>query len=147
MNSFNREQYLKQLRMYYPGDRNDTEQFLEEMSDSLDCYLKEHPSATTMEIFHHFGHPKELEEQYEEAVAAQHKEHKKKFFKTVIIAIFAACLLILGAFILHSCEILNEVNGHSEVILKEEEAKDAKPDNYSRTKNVPSDEPRVHIIE
>lgn len=34
MNSFNREQYLKQLRMYYSGDRNDTEQFLEEMSDS-----------------------------------------------------------------------------------------------------------------
>ena len=50
MNSFNREQYLKQLRMYYSGDRNDTEQFLEEMSDSLDCYLKEHPSATTVEI-------------------------------------------------------------------------------------------------
>ena len=136
MNSFNREQYLKQLRMYYSGDRNDTEQFLEEMSDSLDCYLKEHPSATTAEIFQHFGHPKELEEQYEEAVAAQHLEHKKQFFKTVIIAIFAACLLILGAFILHSCEMLNE-----------EEAKDAKPDNYSRTKNVPSDEPRVHIIE
>lgn len=113
MNSFNREQYLKQLRMYYSGDRNDTEQFLEEMSDSLDCYLKEHPSATTAEIFHHFGHPKELEEQYEEAVSAQHREHKKQFFKTVIIAIFAACLLILGAFILHSCEILNEVNGHA----------------------------------
>lgn len=109
MNSFNREQYLKQLRMYYSGDRNDTEQFLEEMSDSLDCYLKEHPSATTVEIFHHFGHPKELEEQYEEAVAAQHREHKKQFSKTVIIAIFAACLLIWGAFILHSCEILNEV--------------------------------------
>ena len=65
----------------------------------------------------------------------------------MIIAIFAACLLIWGAFILHSCEILNEVNGHSEVILKEEKAKDAKPDNYSRTKNVPSDKPRVHLIE
>ena len=54
MNSFNREQYLKQLRMYYSGDRNDTEQFLEEMSDSLDCYLKEHPSATAAEIFSSF---------------------------------------------------------------------------------------------
>lgn len=146
MNSFNREQYLKQLRMYYSGDRNDTEQFLEEMSDSLDCYLKEHPSATTMEIFHHFGHPKELEEQYEEAVAAQHKEHKKKFFKTVIIAIFAACLLILGAFILHSCEILNEVNGHSEVILKEKEIKNEKPDNPSPSIILPSDKPQIRII-
>lgn len=147
MNSFNREQYLKQLRMYYSGDRNDTEQFLEEMSDSLDCYLKEHPSATTMEIFHHFGHPKELEEQYEEAVAVQHKEHKKKFFKTVIIAIFAACLLILGAFILHSCEILNEVNGHSEVILKEKEIKNEKPDNPSPSIILPSDKPQIRIID
>lgn len=147
MNSFNREQYLKQLRMYYSGDRNDTEQFLEEMSDSLDCYLKEHPSATTVEIFHHFGHPKELEEQYEEAVAAQHREHKKKFFKTVIIAIFAACLLIMGAFILHSCEILNEVNGHSEVIIKEKEIKNEKPDNPSPSIILPSDNPQIRIID
>ena len=147
MNSFNREQYLKQLRMYYSGDRNDTEQFLEEMSDSLDCYLKEHPSATTVEIFHHFGHPKELEEQYEEAVAAQHREHKKKFFKTVIIAIFAACLLILGAFILHSREILNEVNGHSEVIIKEKEIKNEKPDNPSPSIILPSDNPQIRIID
>mgnify|MGYP000914956296 FL=1 len=147
MNAFNREQYLKQLRMYYSGDRNDTEQFLEEMSDSLDCYLKEHPSATTVEIFHHFGHPKELEEQYEEAVAAQHKEHKKQFSKTVIIAIFAACLLILGAFILHSCEILNEVNGHSEVILKEKEIKNEKPDNPSPSIILPSDNPQIRIID
>lgn len=147
MNSFNREQYLKQLRMYYSGDRNNTEQFLEEMSDSLDCYLKEHPSATTVEIFHHFGHPKELEEQYEEAVAAQHREHKKKFFKTVIIAIFAACLLILGAFILHSCEILNEVNGHSEVIIKEKEIKNEKPDNPSPSIILPSDNPQIRIID
>lgn len=147
MNSFNREQYLKQLRMYYSGDRNDTEQFLEEMSDSLDCYLKEHPSATTAEIFHHFGHPKELEEQYEEAVAAQHREHKKQFSKTVIIAIFAACLLILGAFILHSCEILNEVNGHSEVIIKEKEIKNEKPDNPSPSIILPSDNPQIRIID
>ncbi len=147
MNSFNREQYLKQLRMYYSGDRNDTEQFLEEMSDSLDCYLKEHPSATTVEIFHHFGHPKELEEQYEEAVAAQHREHKKQFSKTVIIAIFAACLLILGAFILHSCEMLNEVNGHAEVIIKEKEIKNEKPDNPSPSIILPSDNPQIRIID
>ena len=147
MNSFNREQYLKQLRMYYSGDRNDTEQFLEEMSDSLDCYLKEHPSATTVEIFHHFGHPKELEELYEEAVAAQHREHKKQFSKTVIIAIFAACLLILGAFILHSCEILNEVNGHAEVIIKEKEIKNEKPDNPSPSIILPSDNPQIRIID
>lgn len=147
MNSFNREQYLKQLRMYYSGDRNDTEQFLEEMSDSLDCYLKEHPSATTAEIFHHFGHPKELEEQYEEAVAAQLREHKKQFSKTVIIAIFAACLLILGAFILHSCEILNEVNGHAEVIIKEKEIKNEKPDNPSPSIILPSDNPQIRIID
>lgn len=147
MNSFNREQYLKQLRIYYSGDRNDTEQFLEEMSDSLDCYLKEHPSATTVEIFHHFGHPKELEEQYEEAVAAQHREHKKQFSKTVIIAIFAACLLILGAFILHSCEMLNEVNGHAEVIIKEKEIKNEKPDNPSPSIILPSDNPQIRIID
>lgn len=41
MDSFDREQYLQQLREYYSGDRDRIDQFLEDMSDSLDCYLKE----------------------------------------------------------------------------------------------------------
>ena len=45
MDSFDREQYLQQLREYYSGDRDRIDQFLEDMSDSLDCYLKEHPDA------------------------------------------------------------------------------------------------------
>ena len=56
MDSFDREHYLKELRMYYSGDRDDIEKFLEEMSESLDCYLEANPSATTAEIFKHFGH-------------------------------------------------------------------------------------------
>lgn len=43
MDSFDREQYLKELRMYYSGDRDDIEKFLEEMSESLDCYLEANP--------------------------------------------------------------------------------------------------------
>lgn len=120
MNSFDREQYLKQLRMYYSGDRDDTEQFLEDMSDSLDCYLEEHPSATVAEIFQHFGHPKELEEQYEEAILMQRSRKKRFFTKILISMIFISCILVLGAFIIHSHNVMVEVNGHANIILKEE---------------------------
>lgn len=47
MDSFDREQYLQQLREYYSGDRDRIDQFLEDMSDSLDCYLKELLSERT----------------------------------------------------------------------------------------------------
>lgn len=119
MNSFNREQYLKQLRMYYSGDRNDMEQFLEDMSDSLDCYLEEHPSATPAEIFQHFGHPKELEEQYEKAVSKRRSKLKRILSKLMIILICLACISALIAFFIHSRDFIAEVNGHADVILKE----------------------------
>ena len=124
MNSFNREQYLKQLRMYYSGDRDDTEQFLEDMSDSLDCYLEEHPSATVAEIFQHFGHPKELEEQYEEAILMQRSRKKQLLLKTLIIIICTVSILILGAFIIHSHQIMTEVNGHAKIILEDSSSED-----------------------
>lgn len=40
MDSFDREQYLQQLREYYSGDRDRIDQFLEDMSDSLWSYVK-----------------------------------------------------------------------------------------------------------
>lgn len=52
MDSFDREQYLQQLREYYSGDRDRIDQFLEDMSDSLDCYLKEHPAADAQRSMH-----------------------------------------------------------------------------------------------
>lgn len=142
MNSFDREQYLKQLRMYYSGDRDDTEQFLEDMSDSLDCYLEEHPSATVAEIFQHFGHPKELEEQYEEAILMQRSRKKRFFTKILISMIFISCILVLGAFIIHGHHIITEVNGHANIILEEET-----PSNSGPPVNTSSPNPQFHIIE
>lgn len=120
MNSFDREEYLEQLRMYYSGDRDDTEQFLEDMRDSLDCYLKDHPSATSAEIFQYFGHPKELQEQYEDAVIRHQSKRKQIFSRILIILICAVCFMALGAFIIHTRHLLTEVNGHADVILEED---------------------------
>lgn len=142
MNSFNREQYLKQLRMYYSGDRNNVEQFLEDMSDSLDCYLEEHPSATPVEIFQHFGHPKELEEQYEEAVYNQHSRRKKYFRKLLIILICVTCLGSLGIFFMRAHHLLNEVNGHADIILEESDS-----DSSAIPAKSPSPDPGFHLKE
>ena len=120
MNSFDREEYLEQLRMYYSGDRDDTEQFLEDMRDSLDCYLKDHPSATSAEIFQYFGHPKELQEQYEDAVIRHQSKRKQIFSRILIILICAVCFMALGAFIIHCRHLLTEINGHADVILEED---------------------------
>lgn len=141
MNSFDREQYLKQLRMYYSGDRDDTEQFLEDMSDSLDCYLEEHPSATVAEIFQHFGHPKELEEQYEEAILMQRSRKKQHFKKILIILVFSVCLWVLGAFIVRTHHLITEVNGHANIILEESD-----PDTSYSPDVSPSPNSGFHIL-
>lgn len=142
MNSFDREQYLKQLRMYYAGDRDDIEQFLEDMSDSLDCYLKDYPSATVAEIFRHFGHPKELQEQYEEAVYKQHSRRKKHFKRWLIILICMTCLGSLGAFFMRAHHLLKEVNGHANIILEESD-----PDSSAIPTKSPSPGPGFHLKE
>lgn len=141
MNSFDREEYLEQLRMYYSGDRDDTEQFLEDMRDSLDCYLKDHPSATPAEIFQYFGHPKELQEQYEDAIIRRQSKRKQIFSRILIILICAVCFMALGAFIIHSRHVLNEVNGHADVILEEY------PEVPNSSGTTPSPKPKYHIIE
>lgn len=141
MNSFDREEYLEQLRMYYSGDRDDTEQFLEDMRDSLDCYLKDHPSATPAEIFQYFGHPKELQEQYEDAIIRRQSKRKQIFSRILIILICAVSFMALGAFIIHSRHVLNEVNGHADVILKEY------PEVPAPSDITLSPKPDVHIIE
>lgn len=141
MNSFDREEYLEQLRMYYSGDRDDTEQFLEDMRDSLDCYLKDHPSATPAEIFQYFGHPKELQEQYENAIIRRQSKRKQIFSRILIVLICAVCLMALGAFIIHSRHVLNEVNGHADVILEEY------PEVPNSSDTTPSPKPKYHIIE
>lgn len=141
MNSFDREKYLEQLRMYYSGDRDDTEQFLEDMRDSLDCYLKDHPSATPAEIFQYFGHPKELQEQYEDAIIRRQSKRKQIFSRILIILICAVCFMALGAFIIHSRHVLNEVNGHADVILEEDDF------NIPGSSDVTSSpEPDYHVI-
>lgn len=141
MNSFDREQYLKQLRMYYAGDRDDIEQFLEDMSDSLDCYLKDYPSATVAEIFRHFGHPKELQEQYEEAVYKQHSRRKKLLLRILTVLVCTACILIFGAFVIHSHNVFIEVHGHANIFLEE-----ADPDN-TIAPTTPSSNSFFHIKE
>ena len=77
MDSFDREQYLQQLREYYSGDRDRIDQFLEDMSDSLDCYLKEHPAADASEIYARFGDPEELKKQQELVRSESHTQRKK----------------------------------------------------------------------
>lgn len=117
MDSFNREQYLEQLRMYYSGDRDDTEKFLEEMGESLDCYLETNPAATTAEIFKHFGHPRELQEQYEQSLWVQHHQKERTGIRVAIVVICAACLLLLTDFLIYSYDKFREVNGHGEITL------------------------------
>lgn len=78
MDSFDREQYLQQLREYYSGDRDRIDQFLEDMSDSLDCYLKEHPAADASEIYARFGDPEELKKQQELVRSESHTQTEKK---------------------------------------------------------------------
>ena len=118
MNAFDREQYLKQLRMYYSGDRESTEQFLEDMSDSLDCYLMEHPSASAIEIFAHFGHPRELMDNYENALQKQYAKRKKYCFRIVAILICSLFVIAVGIFLVYGHRQLTEVNGHGEIKLE-----------------------------
>lgn len=118
MNAFDREQYLKQLRMYYSGDRESTEQFLEDMSDSLDCYLMEHPSASAIEIFAHFGHPRELMDNYEDALQKQYAKRKKYCFRIVAILICSLFVIAVGIFLVYGHRQLTEVNGHGEIKLE-----------------------------
>ncbi len=121
MDSFDREQYLKELRMYYSGDRDDIEKFLEEVSESLDCYLEANPSATTAEIFKHFGHPRELQRQYEQAIW---KHYQKRKQDRIRIAIVMACIIsvtILGFFIFYKSGFFIEANGYGVETLRETE--------------------------
>lgn len=119
MDSFNREQYLEQLRMYYSGDRDDLEKFLEEMGESLDCYLETNPSATTAEIFKHFGHPRELQEQYEQSLWVQHHQKERIGIRVAIVVVCVTCLLFLVDFLIYSYDKFREVNGHADVIFEE----------------------------
>lgn len=81
MDSFDREQYLQQLREYYSGDRDRIDQFLEDMSDSLDCYLKEHPAADAPEIYARFGDPEELKKQQELVRSESHAQRKRNVIR------------------------------------------------------------------
>jgi hypothetical protein len=100
MESFDRELYLKQLEMYYSGDSDCLEQFLLDMSDSLDCYLEEHPAAAAEDIYHHFGHPEELRAEYEAAKQQcqlhQKQNTKRKVFLLCFVASLAAGILCLA---------------------------------------------------
>lgn len=112
MDSFNREQYLQQLREYYSGDRDRIDQFLEDMSDSLDCYLKEHPAADASEIYARFGDPEELKKQQELARSESHAQRKRNVIRIAVTAICAVSILALGVFIGLGWHQWNESNGH-----------------------------------
>lgn len=145
MNAFDREQYLKQLRMYYSGDRESTEQFLEDMSDSLDCYLMEHPSASAIEIFAHFGHPRELMDNYKDAMQKQYAKRKKYCFRIAAILICSLFVIAVGIFLAFGHRQLTEANGHGEITLETYtiDTTDA-PINSSDT---PSSKPHIRISE
>lgn len=145
MNAFNREQYLKQLRMYYSGDRESTEQFLEDMSDSLDCYLMEHPSASAIEIFAHFGHPRELMDNYEDALQKQYAKRKKYCFRIAAILICSLFVIAVGIFLAYGHRQLTEVNGHGEIKLETYTIDTTDAPNISS--DTPSSNPYVHISE
>jgi hypothetical protein len=99
MESFDRELYLEQLRMYYSGDRDSLEQFIMDMTDSLDCYLEEHPTASTKDIYQHFAHPEELRAECE-TVRQQRRWHRRRnrqyqlshFCLVFFVLIIAFCL-------------------------------------------------------
>jgi hypothetical protein len=102
MESFDREQYLEQLRVYYSGDRDSLEQFLLDMGDSLDCYLEEYPNASAEEIYQRFGHPEEFRAAYE-AGKQECRLHRKDILKrirnTVLLVVgvlFLVCVLYYG---------------------------------------------------
>lgn len=99
MDSFDREQYLQQLREYYSGDRDRIDQFLEDMSDSLDCYLKEHPAADASEIYARFGDPEELKKQQELVRSESHAQRKRNVIRIAVAAICAVSILALGIFV------------------------------------------------
>lgn len=99
MDSFDREQYLQQLREYYSGDRDRIDQFLEDMSDSLDCYLKEHPAADASEIYARFGDPEELKKQQELMRSESHAQRKRNVIRIAVAAICAVSILALGIFV------------------------------------------------
>lgn len=145
MNAFDREQYLKQLRMYYSGDRESTEQFLEDMSDSLDCYLMEHPSASAIEIFAHFGHPRELMDNYEDALQKQYAKRKKYCFRIAAILICSLFVIAVGIFLVYGHRQLTEVNGHGEIKLETYTIDTTDAPNISS--DTPSSNPYVRISE
>lgn len=117
MKSFDPEQYLEQLRKYYSGDRENLDQFLQDMNDSLNCYLQEHPNAEREEIYQHFGHPDELRENYEATRQEQKLKKRKRAKLLLIAALVLAAVLGLGSSICWGYQQIIDANGHDEIKL------------------------------
>lgn len=125
MDSFDREQYLQQLREYYSGDRDRIDQFLEDMSDSLDCYLKEHPAADASEIYARFGDPEELKKQQELVRSESHTQRKRNVIRIAVAAICAVSILALGIFVRPGWEQI--INSKGYTVLEEQESEEDQP--------------------
>lgn len=87
LETFNREQFLKLWQRYYSGDRKNRERFLQDMEDSLDCYLEDHPEAAWEEVCQRFGSPEELRQEYE-LMRAQRRRALKICASGALIAVF-----------------------------------------------------------
>lgn len=138
MDSFNREQYLQQLREYYSGDRDRIDQFLEDMSDSLDCYLKEHPAADASEIYARFGDPEELKKQQELARSESHAQRKRNVIRIAVAAICAVSILALGMFFHFGHDRISDSKGHATIEIQ---------DNSDSTIEAPSSTPVFYLNE
>lgn len=138
MDSFDREQYLQQLREYYSGDRDRIDQFLEDMSDSLDCYLKEHPAADAPEIYARFGDPEELKKQQDLVRSESHAQRKRNVIRIAVAAICAVSILALVIFVRLGLRQLSDTKGHAEIELQ---------DNSDSTIETPSSTPVFYLNE
>lgn len=115
MATFNKNQYLEQLQMYYSGEEQDREQFLHDMEDSMDCYLADHPDAAEDEIYQLLGHPDELRQEYQqkqEQMQINRREHTRK---ALIAAFLTAALITLGCFTHHAYQQIVDGSGEGKI--------------------------------
>lgn len=101
------------------------DQFLEDMSDSLDCYLKEHPAADASEIYARFGDPEELKKQQELMRSESHAQRKRNVIRIAVAAICAVSILALGIFVRLGWEQI--INSKGYTVLEEQESEEDQP--------------------
>ena len=115
MATFNKDQYLEQLQMYYSGEEQYREQFLHDMEDSLDCYLANHPDAAEDDIYQLLGHPDELRQEYQKKQDQMRLNRKEHTRKTLIAAFLIVAIIALGCFTHLAYEQVVDGSGTGEI--------------------------------